>query len=172
MHGNEVVGRELLLLLIQVLLENYSQSVCIRSLVDSMRIHIMPSMNPDGFEYSTPGDFEGIQGRNNVNNVDLNRNFPDQFFQSKDNLVQQPETLAVMKWIKSIPFVLSANLHGGSLVANYPYDGISEAASRDASNRRQSLYSKSPDDALFKQLAEAYSEVGRNVRMGDHLSFF
>lgn len=63
MHGNEVVGREMLLLLIQVLLENYAESQCIRTLVDSMRIHIMPSMNPDGFEMSVPGDFEGIQGK-------------------------------------------------------------------------------------------------------------
>lgn len=51
-------------------------------------------------------------GRNNSNNYDLNRNFPDQFVHVTDP--PQPETRAVMAWLKSYPFVLSANLHGGT----------------------------------------------------------
>lgn len=60
-------------------------------------------------------------GRNNANGVDLNRNFPDQYF-NNSKVPRQKETLHMMEWIRSNPFVLSANLHGGAIVASYPYD--------------------------------------------------
>lgn len=63
-------------------------------------------------------------GRGNAANVDLNRDFPDRFegrFLERLK-INQPETIAMMKWIKSNPFVLSANLHGGAVVASYPFD--------------------------------------------------
>lgn len=151
MHGNEVVGRELSLLLIQALLEGYGRDKSLTSLIDSTRIHIMPSLNPDGYENAFVGDCNSEHGRRNAHNIDLNRNFPDQYKNSSHfNKKREPETVAAMKWIKSLPFVLSANLHGGSLVANYPYDGNLEF--------KDHLYSRSPDDAVFKQLAMAYSK--------------
>jgi hypothetical protein len=58
--------------------------------------------------------------RYNAEGLDLNRNFPD-YFKSGTNR-GQPETEAVKKWISQIQFVLSANFHGGALVASYPYD--------------------------------------------------
>jgi carboxypeptidase M len=58
--------------------------------------------------------------RYNIRGFDLNRNFPDYF--KTNNKAQQQETKAVRDWIDSIPFVLSANLHGGALVASYPFD--------------------------------------------------
>ncbi|XP_071946432.1 carboxypeptidase D-like isoform X2 [Antedon mediterranea] len=155
MHGNEVVGREMLLLLIQYLCENYQRLPEITSLVDNTRIHIMPTMNPDGHEIASPSDTTGLLGRENANHIDLNRNFPDQFGRSTG--VPQVETLTVMRWIRSYPFVLSANLHGGSLVANYPFDDNKELSQ---------TYSKCPDDDMFKQIAKVYSYAHATMHFG------
>ena len=50
----------------------------------------------------------------------MNRNFPDYFKQNDKKI--QPETEAIKQWIAKIQFTLSANLHGGALVASYPFD--------------------------------------------------
>lgn len=79
MHGNEVVGREVLLLLLRYLCENYGTNEKVTRIVETIRLHVMPSMNPDGYEISKEGDVFGIKGRTNANDVDLNRNFPDHY---------------------------------------------------------------------------------------------
>lgn len=157
MHGNEVVGRELLLLLAKYLCENYKLNDRITKLINSTRIHLMPSMNPDGYEMSSEGDETTAIGRGNAHNIDLNRNFPDQYGTNRFNLKQEPETLAVMNWTLSTPFVLSANLHGGALVANYPFDDTANdfLVTHDPATK----FNPTEDNKMFEYLARTYSDV-------------
>lgn len=64
--------------------------------------------------------------RGNANGRDLNRNFPDYFTPS--DTPPEAETRAVQEWIRKTPFVLSANLHGGALVASYPFDNFPQGS--------------------------------------------
>ena len=74
MHGNEVLGRETLLLLLDHFCDEYRKgNRDIQSLINSTRIHILPSMNPDGYERAKEGDCFGVKGRANADGVDLNR---------------------------------------------------------------------------------------------------
>lgn len=52
MHGDETIGRELVVQLAQYLILNYGRRADIRQLLDGTDIWLMPSMNPDGFELS------------------------------------------------------------------------------------------------------------------------
>ncbi|XP_035919565.1 carboxypeptidase M-like isoform X3 [Anopheles stephensi] len=150
-HGNEAVGRELLLHLIQYLVSSYGSDPYIKWLLDNTRIHILPSLNPDGYAASKEGTCDGGQGRYNSRGFDLNRNFPDYFKQN--NKRSQPETEAVKDWISKIQFVLSGSLHGGALVVSYPYDNTPNAIFHSYLSQP----SLTPDDDVFKHLSLTYA---------------
>jgi carboxypeptidase D len=61
MHGDEVVGLEVLLYLIEYLLT--SNDTQVYQLMSRSRIWIMPSMNPDGLGIARYGDCSSTIGR-------------------------------------------------------------------------------------------------------------
>ncbi|XP_076993224.1 carboxypeptidase Z [Tamandua tetradactyla] len=174
-HGNEVVGRELLIYLAQYLCSEYLLgSPRVQRLLNTTRVHLLPSMNPDGYEVAAAegAGYNGwMSGRANAQNLDLNRNFPDltsEFYQLAASRVTRrdhlaipqhywsgkvaPETKAIMKWMQAIPFVLSASLHGGDLVVSYPFDFSKHP-------EEEKMFSPTPDEKMFKLLARAYADV-------------
>ncbi|XP_048241242.1 carboxypeptidase D-like [Haliotis rufescens] len=157
MHGNEVPGREMVLHLVEYFVTNYMENNTITQFLNTTTVHLMPTMNPDGFAKSVEGNCTGVVGRFNNNGYDLNRNFPDYFATNPDPI--QIETQNIMKWIEDIPFVLSANFHGGVEVVNYPWDSYPNADD-------VAKYSKSPDDDVFVHISKVYSFSHGNMYMG------
>jgi len=153
MHGDETVGREILIRFIEYLCSTYksgkndTEKLRIMNLIDNTDIYVIPSMNPDGFEHGR---------RANSNFRDLNRNFPDKRFPGRETQGPhgpEPEVTAIMEWSKKHNFVLSANFHGGAVVANYPYDGNN--------GRGGGVIERSPDHEKFVQLASVYAKNHR-----------
>ena len=152
MHGNEVTGRETLLHLIVFLCMSYGHDPEVTQLINTTRIHILPSMNPDGYQNA----YDGLVGRTNANGKDLNRDFPDHF-QRNVKSFSEMETRAVRNWLREYPFVLSANFHNGGLAAIYPYD---------SSPSGKHVYTPTPDDDIFQKLAQTYSKAHPTMYLG------
>uniref|UniRef100_A0A6P7F0D7 Carboxypeptidase D-like isoform X1 n=1 Tax=Diabrotica virgifera virgifera TaxID=50390 RepID=A0A6P7F0D7_DIAVI len=152
MHGNEAGGREILLHFIEYLIDQYSQkNATVRWLLENTKIHVIPTLNPDGFASAGSAVCEATTGRYVVvdgSKIDLNRDFPNYFMDSPDQ-EQALETKAIIRLMNETKFILSAALHEGALVANYPYDLNPEHYEREF---------VTPDDDVFKFLAKTYSD--------------
>lgn len=100
------MGRELSLALVEYLMENYLKgNGKVSALLNSIDLHILHSLNPDGFEKAQPGACDGVVGRRNANDVDLNRSFPT-YFDLMKNLTlkeafenREPETRVFSLWV-------------------------------------------------------------------------
>lgn len=123
-HGDEVTGYVMMLRLIDTLLHGYGVNPQYTRLLNTTHIYINPLANPDGTYRSGNNTVQGAR-RYNANNVDLNRNFPNPFGSSQSNL--QQENVAMINYFSAHHFRLSANLHGGSEVMNYPWDCFTSA---------------------------------------------
>ena len=118
-HGDEVTGYVMMLRLIDTLLRGYGSNPQYTDLMNTTLICINPLANPDGTYRRGDNSVQGAV-RYNANNVDLNRNYPNPFSSTQPTL--QQENAAMIDYVGSHHFILSANLHGGAEVMNYPWD--------------------------------------------------
>lgn len=120
MHGDEPVGYFLMLHLINYILQHPNDSL-VQRILQTVDLWISPLENPDG-TYRLSNNLIGsfYSGRANANGYDLNRNYPAPTVE--EWVMIQPEIAAMMRFADAHPFVMSANLHGGAELANYPWD--------------------------------------------------
>ncbi|KAH9757727.1 Carboxypeptidase SOL1 [Citrus sinensis] len=142
-HGDEPVGRELLILLANWICDNHVKDSLARLIVENMHLHILPSMNPDGY---------ALKRRGNANNIDLNRDFPDQGalvanYPWDGTQDKRSFLLSVYRKVMSL-FIYGSCAEDGLIWTNF---------------RR--YYYGCPDDEAFQFLASVYSRSHYNMSL-------
>lgn len=154
-HGDEVVGYSLLILLIKDILSNKDLPEYNKLLQEAVII-INPLSNPDGTYYVSEASVSGAT-RGNSNFVDLNRNYPDpQDGLNPDGNERQAENIAMMEYMDKYPPLISANYHGGAQLVNYPYDTWS---------------TRHFDDAWFRYVSRQYADTANHYLSGYFTGF-
>lgn len=124
-HGDELVGGMMFLRLADYLLSNYGTDSQVTNLVNNLQIYISPLANPDGTYYGGDSDVSGSR-RNNAQDIDLNRNYPDPLAgDHPDGESYGTETSHYMEFAEQRNFVMGGNSHSGAEVMNYPFDTYS-----------------------------------------------
>ena len=120
MHGDELTGWILSMRFADELLSKYNSNDQIKNLMNNAVIYICPMANPDGTYYkSSEGITVETARRENANGIDLNRNFPRP---DEQTVTMQSEIQCMIDYASKQNFTMSANLHTGAEVVNYPWD--------------------------------------------------
>uniref|UniRef100_A0A671VLH0 AE binding protein 1 n=1 Tax=Sparus aurata TaxID=8175 RepID=A0A671VLH0_SPAAU len=189
LHGNEAVGREMILLLMQYLCKEYKdRNPRAQQLVEGIRIHLVPSLNPDGHEeaFEAGSELSGwTTGHFTNEGIDIFQNFPDlnsilwdaeekgmvpkltpnhhipipEGFDFNSSIAV--ETRAIISWMKSYPFVLGANFQGGESIVAYPYDSF--RLNKPAESQKPHSH-----ESLFRWLAVSYASTHLSMTHNYH----
>ena len=155
--ANDLISKEMLLLLIKHILESYGKNKEITDLVDTTRIHFLLSLDPEGFEReyaewklensSLPPKKKKVCDQNEtLDSIDLK--FPDLITPDTPKS-KNGNNLNLMEWNENENFLLSGTLYDGQLLARIPYNTYVDNSS--------SL--KPIDNQLFINLAASYVKV-------------
>lgn len=150
-HGDEPSGFIIMLRFIDYILNSYGNESPITGLVNDTEVFINPLANPDGLYFVSDTTVWGAR-RFNLNNVDLNRDFPDAEAGTKETM--QPETRSMIDFLSQRRIILSANFHEGAEVVNYPWDVWSR---------------KHADDAWYISLSRQYADTAQKYSIPGYM---
>jgi len=155
MHGSEIPSFVLLLRLTDYLLVNYSTDSQVANLIDNVEIWINPLANPDG---TYQGGNHTVSGASRyfLNGVDPNRNFPAPSDEHPDGNAWAQETVDMMEFAETHNIVLSANIHTGAEVVNYPWDTWESSERTHADDDWWQFVSHEYADAVFANCTGSY----------------
>ena len=150
-HGDEPVGTELCLGLIDSLTQGYGSVAAMQELVNSREIWFLPMFNPDG---------NTANSRFNANGKDLNRNYPvpDGSIGDDGTYTIELENQHMINWVASRRFVLGCMYHGGATVVNYQWDYLSDPSPDNDMIREVSLGYARLNDPLYNTLWPNYPD--------------
>lgn len=159
-HSNEQLGMEAAVDIIRWLLFDYETDPLAKFAVDNRYTYVVPMVNPDG---------NMRDSRQNVNSVDLNRNFPWGWggpgsAAKGPKPLSEPETQAIANWLAKIRPHYSNSFHTGTMMLLHPFG-----------NYQRETNITSPDHDLFTRICQEIQEEmnaanGRPVPCGQVFS--
>ena len=153
-HGDEPSGFVMMLHLIDYILTHYPTDDKVKQIVENVNLWICPLENPDG-TYHYSNDTLGpspISTRANFPGRDLNRIYP---WIGQENVTLPPEAAAMVLFFEQHQPTMSAVMHGGAEVFNYPWDSWT-SRERQHADRNWWLYV----GRMFASLCQQNSPVG------------
>ncbi len=131
-HGDELINFMFTLHTIDTLLSSYKNDDRLTRLVDMIEFWFCPLVNPDATYVGGDTTISKAQ-RRNMNNKDLDRNWPCACMIGDHKLfgeykVQEPEIMALMGLHERYTFNLHIDMHGGTEAVVWPYGGKQEKA--------------------------------------------
>lgn len=141
-HGDEIVGGEVLLWFMRHLVTYGTSNAQLSQLLDSVDVTVVPMINPDAFLAGT---------RNTSQNYDMNRSFyPDRCGTDGNPPVPVTEVENLKAFLLESGFDAVVFLHGGALVVSTPYDD-------ECTYHGRRRAAKGPEDKLYTYMGERFA---------------
>lgn len=148
-HGDEIVGGEVLLWFIRHLVTYGTANADLSRLLDSVDVTIVPMINPDAFLAGT---------RNTSQNYDLNRSFyPDRCGTTNQPTEPVTEVENLKTFLAESGFDAVVFLHGGALVVSTPYDD-------ECTYHGRRRAARGPEDKLYTYMGQKFANANSMIR--------